>query len=139
MVLGSAALVDREATRRLVDRSGGSLVIGIEADGSRIVPRGSGGHELVLSDTIRWLRELEVPRYLFTEVGRVGSLDGPDLDGVWGLATRTGRPVVASGGIRGIEDLRALAALGGCVEGAVVGRALQDGDLDLAAAIAELG
>ncbi len=138
VVLGSGALADRKATQRLVARHGGSLVIGIEADGPRIVPRGPRGGELALWDTIRWLGELDVPRYLFTELGRVGSLEGPDLDGVWALATHTGRPVIASGGVRGLEDLRALAALDGSVEGAVVGRAALEGGFDLAEAIAEL-
>jgi phosphoribosylformimino-5-aminoimidazole carboxamide ribotide isomerase len=81
-----------------------------------------------------WLGELDVPRYLFTEVGRVGSLEGPDLDGVWALATHTGRPVIASGGVRSAEDLRAIAELGEPVEGAIVGRALYEG-LDVRQAI----
>ena len=75
---------------------------------------------------------------MFTEVGRVSSLAGPDLDGVWALATHTHRPVLASGGVRSVEDLRALAALGGTVEGAIVGRALHEG-LDLAEALAAVG
>jgi phosphoribosylanthranilate isomerase len=82
-----------------------------------------------------WLAALDVPRYVFTEVGRVGALSGPDLDGIWALATHTERPVLASGGIRSLEDLRAVAGLGGSVEGAIVGRALHEG-LDVAAALA---
>jgi len=135
-VLGSAALADRDATERLVARLGEALVVGIEADGVRIVPRGSGGGELPLWETLEWLRGLDVSRFVFTEVGRVGSLEGPDLDGIWALAKHTGRPVIASGGIRGLEDLRALAALGGSVEGAIVGRALHEGGVDLRRALA---
>jgi phosphoribosylformimino-5-aminoimidazole carboxamide ribotide isomerase len=56
--------------------------------------------------------------------------------GIRALATQTGRPVLASGGIRDVADLRAVAALGPPVEGVVIGRALYDGSLDLAAAIA---
>ena len=78
-------------------------------------------------DTLRWLTTLAVPRFVFTEVGRVATLGGPDLDGVWALATHTGRPVLASGGVCSLEDLRALAGLGGTVEGAIVGRALYEG------------
>jgi phosphoribosylformimino-5-aminoimidazole carboxamide ribonucleotide (ProFAR) isomerase len=62
-------------------------------------------------------------------------MGGPDLDGIWALATHTGRPVIASGGVRGHDDLRAIAALGDGIEGAVIGRALYEG-LDLAEAIA---
>ena len=53
---------------------------------------------------------------------------GSDLDGIWALATHTTRPVIASGGIRDLEDLRAIAALGPAVEGAVAGRSLYEGD-----------
>jgi phosphoribosyl isomerase A len=126
VVLGSAALAFRDATERLLAMLGSDLVLGIEADGPTIRPRGRG-HELPLWDTLVWLGELEVPRYLFTEVGRVGSLTGPDLDGIWALATHTGRPVLASGGVRDLDDLRAVAGLGEPVEGAIVGRALYEG------------
>lgn len=133
VVLGSAALEYRDATEKLLTMLGQDLVLGIEADGPTIKPRGRG-RELSLWDTLIWLGELNVPRYLFTEVGRVGSLEGPDLDGVWALATHTGRPVIASGGVRSAEDLRAIAELGEPVEGAIVGRALYEG-LDVRQAI----
>jgi phosphoribosylformimino-5-aminoimidazole carboxamide ribonucleotide (ProFAR) isomerase len=139
VVLGSVALGYREATAKLVHLMGDTLVVGIEAEGPRIVPRGRGARELPLWDTLVWLAGLDVKRFLFTEVGRVGELGGPDLDGIWALATHTGRPVIASGGIRGIEDLKAVAALGEPVEAAIVGRALYEGDVDLASAIASVG
>jgi phosphoribosylformimino-5-aminoimidazole carboxamide ribonucleotide (ProFAR) isomerase len=133
VVLGSAALSDRLATERLVAALGDRLCVGIEADGPTIRPRGGGG-ELSMWDTLVWLGGLEVSRYVFTEVGRVGGLGGPDLDGIWALATHAGRPVIASGGIRSVDDLRAIAGLGGTVEGAIVGRALQE-DLDIREAL----
>jgi len=126
VVLGSAALAFRDATEKLLAMFGEDLVVGIEADGPTLTPR-DGGRELPLWDTLVWLGDLEVSRYLFTEVGRVGSLEGPDLDGIWALAKHTARPVLASGGVRSVEDLRAVAGLGGPVEGAVVGRALYEG------------
>jgi phosphoribosylanthranilate isomerase len=137
-VLGSACLAAREAAEAIIGAHGEALVVGIEADGATIVPRGVGGVELSLWDTLEWLRGLPVARYLFTEVGRAGGLVGPDLDGPWALATSTERPVLAAGGIRGVDDLRALAALGGTVEGAVVGRALYEG-LDLRDALSAVG
>jgi phosphoribosylformimino-5-aminoimidazole carboxamide ribonucleotide (ProFAR) isomerase len=137
VVLGSAALGDRDATAEIVSSTGGALVVAVEADGPAIRPRG-GGPELPLWETLQWLAGLQVPRLLFVEVGRVGRLQGPDLDGIWALATHTTRPVIASGGIRDLEDLRAIAALGPAVEGAVVGRSLYEGALDLAQAIAAL-
>ena len=134
VVLGSAALHDRGGAEELVRRFGDRLVVGIEADEHTVRPRGTD-LELPLWDLLVWLAGLEVRRYLFTEVGRVGGLKGPDLDGIWAFAGYSPVPVVVAGGIRGEEDLRALAALGGRIEGAVIGRALYEG-LDLAAAIA---
>ena len=133
VVLGSGALAFRDAVETLIATFGDRLCLGIEADGPTIRPRG-GGVELPLWDTLVWLNELAVPRYVFTEVGRVSSLEGPDLDGVWALASHTGRPVLASGGVRSIEDVRSVMRLGGSVDGVIVGRALHEG-LDLAAAI----
>jgi phosphoribosylformimino-5-aminoimidazole carboxamide ribonucleotide (ProFAR) isomerase len=71
---------------------------------------------------------------VFTDRSR-RRLGGPDLEGIWALATHAERPVLAAGGIRSVNDLRAVAALAGTVEGAIVGRALYE-DLDLAAALA---
>jgi phosphoribosylformimino-5-aminoimidazole carboxamide ribotide isomerase len=134
VVLGSAALADRDTTERILRELGDRVMVGIEADGAAIRPRGDGSPELPLWDTLAWLAGIEVPRYLFTELGRVGELGGPDLDGIWALATHTERPVVGAGGIRSIEDVRAVAGLGGTVEGVTIGRALFEG-LDLAEAL----
>jgi phosphoribosylformimino-5-aminoimidazole carboxamide ribonucleotide (ProFAR) isomerase len=137
VVLGSAALADRGVAERLIAAHGERLCVGIEADGPAIRPRG-GGSELVLWETLVWLGGLDVRRYLFTEVRRVGELAGPDLDGIWALATHVARPVLAAGGIRSVDDLRAVAGLGGDVEGAIVGRALHEG-LDLREALRVTG
>jgi phosphoribosylanthranilate isomerase len=137
VVLGSAALASRDSTERIVASLGDRLCVGIEASGPTIRPRGNGA-ELPLWETLVWLSELGVSRFVFTEIDRVGDLSGPDLDGIWALATHTGKPVIASGGIRSIEDLTAVAGLGGGVEGAIVGRALHEG-LDLGEALRAVG
>ena len=134
VVLGSAALQDRERAEELVGRFGDRLVVGIEADGPLVRPRGTD-LELSLWDVLVWLARLDVRRYLFTEVGRVGGLEGPDLDGIWAFAEYSPVPVLVAGGIRGVDDVRAVAALGGRIGGVVIGRALYEG-LDLGAAIA---
>ena len=137
VVLGSAALVYRDATERIVAMDPERVVVGIEADGPTIRPRGRGT-ELPLWDTLLWLAGLDVRRFVFTEVARAGTLEGPDLDGAWALATHTERPVIAAGGIRGAQDIRSVAALGGSVEGVLVGRALYEG-LDAREALAAGG
>jgi phosphoribosylformimino-5-aminoimidazole carboxamide ribonucleotide (ProFAR) isomerase len=126
VVLGSAGLADRDEAEALIERLGDALVVGIEADGPAIRPRGTTD-ELPMWDTVVWLATVPVRRFLFTEVGRVGGLGGPDLDGMWAFAGHSAARVVVAGGIRGVEDLRSIAALGGPIEGAIVGRALYDG------------
>ena len=126
VVLGSAALADRDEAEVLVRAFDDRLVVGIEADGPVVRPRGSD-LELPLWDVLGWLARIEVRRYLFTEVGRVGGLEGPDLDGVWAFAEYSVVPVLLAGGIRGVDDVRAVAALGGRIEGVVIGRALYEG------------
>jgi phosphoribosylformimino-5-aminoimidazole carboxamide ribonucleotide (ProFAR) isomerase len=132
VVLGSAALASRDTTEALVDGVADRLCVGIEADGATIRPRATA-EELALWPTLEWLGGLEVRRYVFTDVRR-GRVAGPDLDGIWALGTHTQRPVLASGGVRSLEDVLAIAGLGPAVEGAIVGRALHEG-LDLADAM----
>lgn len=132
-VLGSAALADRGLVERLCARLGEALVVGLETDGERVRPRGRASVELPLRETLTWLAGTGASRLLHTQVWRVGELSGPDLDGIAAVARVAGRPVIASGGVATVEHLRAVADLG--IEGAVVGRALYEGTLDLAAAI----
>lgn len=134
VVLGSAALHDRGEAEGLVRRFGDRLVVGIEADGDIVRARGTD-LELPLRDLLPWLAGLEVRRYLFTEVRRAGGLQGPDLDAIGVFARYSPVPVVVAGGIGSVEDVRAIAALDGRIEGAVIGRALYDG-LDLRDVIA---
>jgi phosphoribosylformimino-5-aminoimidazole carboxamide ribonucleotide (ProFAR) isomerase len=132
VVLGSSALSDRPAAEALLARHRDALAVGIEADRDTIRTRVSEEVELSLSETMAWLAGIDVARYVHTGLGRVGGLEGPDLDAIRALIQVTGRPVVGSGGIRGPEDLRRIASIG--AEGAILGRALYEG-LDLRVAL----
>jgi imidazole glycerol phosphate synthase subunit HisF len=135
VVLSSSVLSGPELSRDLVDRLGIRAVLGVEADGDRIRPRGvpSRSRDLPLAETLAWVAELGPARYLYTAVARVATMTGPDLDGVRAASALLGRPVLVAGGVRRIEDVRAVQALGPDVaEGCVVGRALYRG-LDLVA------
>jgi phosphoribosylformimino-5-aminoimidazole carboxamide ribonucleotide (ProFAR) isomerase len=133
VVLGSSALADRTATEALLASHRDALAVGIEADGDTIRPRARPEISLPLLDTLAWLAGLDVARYVHTGVGRVGGLEGPDLEAIRDLIEAAGRPVVASGGIRGPRDLRQVASIG--AKGAILGRALYEG-LDLREALA---
>lgn len=135
VVLGSAALADESSVGELVKHMGEHLIVGIEVDGGEIRSRGRDPVELPLMQTLGWVAAAGAPAFLVTAVARVGSSVGPDVESVKRVV-RAGRPVLAAGGVRSIDDLRALRAAGAA--GAVVGRAVLEGMLDLAEARAAL-
>lgn len=128
VVVGSAALADEARTLELIGQRGGSILVGVETEGGRIRARGREPVELDLMVTVGWLAAARTPGFLVTSTSRVGGLTGPDLETVR-LVARSGVPVLAAGGIASLEDLRALREAGAV--GAVVGRAVHDGSLDL--------
>jgi phosphoribosylformimino-5-aminoimidazole carboxamide ribotide isomerase len=74
---------------------------------------------------------------VYTDIGRDGMMQGPNLDAMRELAQATRIPLIASGGVTTIEDVRRLAQLG--IAGAIIGRALYEGTIDLAQALAATG
>ena len=136
-VLGSSALADDRGTLAVLRGGGPGVVIGIEVGGGRIRARRAGRADdsdgLDLMSTLGWLYAAGAPAFLVTSIDRVGSLAGPDVDLVRRVA-RAGRPTFTAGGVRSIDDLRALRAAGAA--GAVVGRAALEGRIDLGEALA---
>jgi phosphoribosyl isomerase A len=135
VVLSSRALADRDAFERLVEGLAAAVVVGLELDGPRIRPRGVASDTAVIDldvmETTAWLAETDAPRYLVTDLGRLGSASGPDLVHIRWLAMTLGRPLLVAGGIATAEDVRALTSLGPPLEGAVVGSALYGGGASL--------
>ncbi|MFN8232533.1 MAG: HisA/HisF-related TIM barrel protein [Actinomycetota bacterium] len=128
VVLGSAALVDPDAAATAIARFGPALWCGIEADGDRIRSRGADPVDLPLLPTLGWLTGAGAVGFVVTAVRRLSGLRGPDTDLVRRVA-RSGRPVVAGGGIADLGHLAAVRAAGAV--GAIVGRAALEGALDL--------
>ena len=131
VVLSSRVLADRGAYERILDTIGPAVVAGLELEGARIRPRGSAGVDLDVIETAAWLVETTTPRYLVTDLGRLGEGSGPDLVHLRWLALRLGRPLLVAGGVSTPEHVRSLASLGPQVEGAVVGSALYGGGVTL--------
>jgi phosphoribosylformimino-5-aminoimidazole carboxamide ribonucleotide (ProFAR) isomerase len=139
VVLSSRVLADREAFERILDAIGPPVVAGLELDGARIRPRGAGAGagggagamevNLDVIETAAWLSQTGAPRYLATDLGRLGQRTGPDLVHIRWLAMRLRRPLLVAGGVSTPDDVRSLASLGPPLEGAVVGSALYGGDL----------
>ena len=90
-------------------------------------------------ELLKELAGLELGAVIYTDIARDGMLNGPNLTALGEVVACSLIPVIASGGITRVEDLQAVQALGPRVEGAIVGKALYDGKLDYAAAVAAIG
>jgi phosphoribosylformimino-5-aminoimidazole carboxamide ribotide isomerase len=138
-VIGTAALENPELVRRAVARWGADrIAVGLDARGRRPAARGwteESGHDLF--GVARALVEAGARTLVYTDIDRDGMLAGPNLDTSAELAARAGAEVIVSGGMRGMEDVEAVlerVRAGARLAGAIVGRALYEGRLDLAAA-----
>ncbi len=133
--IGTAALEDPDWVRRAVARVGDRIAVGLDVRGTTLSARGwtrDGGQ---LYDVLARLDTDGCARYVVTDVHRDGTLTGPNLGLLRDVCAATSRPVVASGGVSTLADLRAIATLDG-VEGAIVGKALYVGAFTLPEALA---
>ncbi len=134
--LGTAALENPDWTASVIDRFGERIAVGLDVRGQTLAARGwtkEGGN---LFETLQRLDADGCARYVVTDVNKDGTLQGPNLDLLRQVCRATNRPVIASGGVSKLQDLkelRALTAIG--VEGAIVGKALYAGAFTLQEAI----
>jgi phosphoribosylformimino-5-aminoimidazole carboxamide ribotide isomerase len=141
IVLGTAALEQPELVRSLASRM--SVAVGLDARGREVAVRGweeGSGHDIL--DVAKEFADAGVEALIVTEIGRDGTLSGPDLVGLGDVLDATELPVIASGGVGSLDDLRALVGLrsgGRRLSGAIVGRALYEGAFTLGDALAASG
>jgi phosphoribosyl isomerase A len=123
--VSSAALEDPAWCSRTIAKYGDRVAIGLDVRGSRLVARGSNWADGELYDVLARLDRDGCARYVVTDVAGDGMLQGPNLDLLADVCTRTDRPVVASGGVSTLADVRALRDLVTVgIEGAIIGTAL---------------
>ena len=138
--IGTAALEDPEWTARAVAEFGDRIAVGLDVRGTRLAARGWTAEGGDLWETLERLDREGCARYVVTDVNKDGMLAGPNLELLGQVCARTDRPVVASGGVATIEDIRNLRALvGEGVEGAIVGSALYRGAFTLPDALDAAG
>lgn len=133
VVLGTAALENPDLVRALAARH--AVAVGLDARGREVAVRGwEEGSGKDLLDVARGFADAGVEALIVTEIGRDGTLEGPDLDGLGEVLEATELPVIASGGVGTLADIVALEALrsaGRRLSGAIVGRALYEGAFTL--------
>ena len=138
VVMGTAALKDPQFVKDMARDWPGGIVVAVDAKDGMVATEGwSQVSDVPVADLARRFEDAGVASLLFTDIGRDGMLKGCNIDATLYLARRTQLPVIASGGVKGLDDIHILAlhAHEG-IEGVITGRALYDGRLDLAAAIA---
>jgi phosphoribosylformimino-5-aminoimidazole carboxamide ribotide isomerase len=140
IILGSAAVRDPALVRESCRRFPGRVAVGIDArDGFVATDGWAETSTLAATDLAARFADAGVAAIIYTDIARDGMLGGLNLEATAGLATSSAIPVIASGGVGSLDDLRALKALTHPnIEGVIVGRALYDGRIDPAAAIAML-
>jgi 1-(5-phosphoribosyl)-5-[(5-phosphoribosylamino)methylideneamino] imidazole-4-carboxamide isomerase/N-(5'phosphoribosyl)anthranilate isomerase len=135
--LGTAALESPDWVRSAIARYGDRIAVGLDVRGTTLAARGWTSEGGDLYETLARLDADGCARYVVTDVHRDGTLTGPNVDLLRSVCAATDRPVVASGGVSSLADLRTLAELTGeGVEGAIVGKALYAGAFTLPEALA---
>ena len=138
IVIGTAALKDPQLVRDAAKAFPGGVVVGVDARDGFVATAGwADVSDVSVLDMARRFEDAGVAALLFTDVGRDGMLTGCNVEATVDLARATDIPVIASGGVAGIGDIRMLNLFAkDGIEGVITGRALYDGRLDLAAALA---
>ena len=137
--LGTAALEDPDWCDAVCGEFGDRIAVGLDVRGHTLAARGWTSEGGDLFEVLARLERAGCARYVVTDVLRDGTLTGPNLTLLLEVCGRTDRPVVASGGVSTIDDLRQLAALEPAgVEGVIVGKALYAGAFTVAEALKSL-
>jgi phosphoribosylformimino-5-aminoimidazole carboxamide ribotide isomerase len=134
VVLGSAAVRDAPLVSALASEHPDVVVLAVDArDGFVAVDGWTQATRVRATELVRSFRDAPLAGVLYTDVARDGTRAGPNVDATAELAAQTSVPVIASGGVGSLDDLRALAARG--IAACIIGRALYDGTFTLDEAI----
>jgi phosphoribosylformimino-5-aminoimidazole carboxamide ribotide isomerase len=138
VILGTVAVENPALVREAARAFPGQVAVGIDAKGGRVATRGwAEVTDVDATDLARRFEDAGVAAIIYTDIARDGAMQGPNVAATEALARAVAMPVIASGGVSSLHDLAALKATG-VIAGAISGRALYDGAIDLAAAIALL-
>jgi phosphoribosylformimino-5-aminoimidazole carboxamide ribotide isomerase len=138
VILGTVAVENSDLVRDAAQRFPGQIAVGIDARKGMVATKGWATETTVVAtDLARQFEDAGVAAIIYTDIDRDGAMQGPNIDATEALARAVRIPVIASGGVASMADLIALRDTG-VIAGAISGRALYDGAIDLAKAIAVL-
>ncbi len=138
VVVGTAAVENPRLVGELARRWPGQVAVGLDHRGGEVRLRGwteAGGRSV--EELVPEVVAAGATAVIVTDISRDGRLSGPDVEGLDRLVSLTGAPVIASGGVASLQDIRALAAIDG-LAGVIAGKAIYEGRLDVAEALGVL-
>jgi phosphoribosylformimino-5-aminoimidazole carboxamide ribotide isomerase len=139
VILGTVAVRDPGLVRAAALAHPGRVAVGIDARAGRVAVEGWAEEtDIGVVDLARRFEDAGVAAIIFTDIDRDGAMQGPNVESTAALAHAVSIPVIASGGVSSMDDLRALAACGAPLDGAISGRAIYEGAIDPAEATALL-
>jgi phosphoribosylformimino-5-aminoimidazole carboxamide ribotide isomerase len=141
VILGTAALTNPDLVKEACRKFPGKVAVGIDARGGKVAVEGwAKTSEMTALDLARRVEDAGAAAIIFTDIDRDGALAGVNVAATAALARALKTPVIASGGVAAIDDIAALKAHeSDGIAGAILGRALYDGRVDLKAALALVG
>ncbi|MBA7623143.1 1-(5-phosphoribosyl)-5-[(5-phosphoribosylamino)methylideneamino] imidazole-4-carboxamide isomerase [subsurface metagenome] len=133
-ILGTAAIEDHALIQEACNRFGNRIIVSIDARDGYVATHGwQERTEVTAIELVQRMASIGVERFIYTDIARDGTLTEPNFDAVAELVAKTSLPIIAAGGIASLEHLKKLFRIG--VEGAIVGRAIYTGDIDLKQAL----
>lgn len=139
VVLGTIAARNPDFVREAARRHPQRVAVGIDARGGRVAVEGwAETTDLTALELAKRFEDAGVAAIIFTDIDLDGAMEGPNVEATAALANAVSIPVIASGGVSSMDDLRALRDCGAPLDGAISGRAVYDGKIDVAEAVALL-
>ncbi|MEX2519273.1 MAG: 1-(5-phosphoribosyl)-5-[(5-phosphoribosylamino)methylideneamino]imidazole-4-carboxamide isomerase [Paracoccaceae bacterium] len=139
VILGTAAVRDPEFVKTAARAHPGRVAVGIDARAGMVAVEGwAEATDTTATDLARRFEDAGVAAIIYTDIERDGAMQGPNVAATAALALAVSIPVIASGGVSSMDDLKALKACGAPLDGAISGRALYDGRIAVAEAAALL-
>ncbi|MDJ0684147.1 MAG: 1-(5-phosphoribosyl)-5-[(5-phosphoribosylamino)methylideneamino]imidazole-4-carboxamide isomerase [Alphaproteobacteria bacterium] len=136
VILGTVAVREPQVVREACKAFPGQVAVGVDARGGKVAVEGwAETSELEAVDLARRFEDCGVAAVIYTDIDRDGAMTGVNVQATEALARAVSMPVIASGGVASLADLQALGATG-VIAGAITGRALYEGAIDLAEALA---
>lgn len=139
VILGTVAVENPDLVREAAREFPGKVAVGIDARNGKVATKGWAEEtDVMVTDLAKSFEDAGVAAIIYTDIMRDGAMKGPNVEATADLARAVSIPVIASGGVSSLQDLKDLKACGAPLNGAISGRALYDGAIDLKEALAVL-